>query len=76
MKDIFNSIRENSFNPQIIYDPNTEAPIEFSSIDLTQFTNYKKNYDFVSELIEDYYKEKIIFLESNKSPKIFKNYSK
>lgn len=59
MKDIFNSIRENSFNPQIIYDPNTEAPIEFSSIDLTQFTNYKKkNYDFVSELIEDYYKEK------------------
>ncbi|HOQ15901.1 MAG TPA: NFACT RNA binding domain-containing protein [Defluviitaleaceae bacterium] len=59
MNGIFKQVKANLFQPQIIYDPHTGEPVEFSSIDLSQFTGYaKKYYDSVSEAIEDYYKVK------------------
>lgn len=59
MEEIINQIKNNSFYPQIIFDSKTQEPIEFSSINMTQFIGYKKQeYPFISEVIEMYYKEK------------------
>ncbi|WP_058485304.1 Rqc2 family fibronectin-binding protein [Defluviitalea phaphyphila] len=59
MNNIFSIIKNNLFTPQIIFDPANNNPIEFSSIDITQFIGYKKQeFDSISYVIETYYSEK------------------
>ncbi|HHW66758.1 MAG: hypothetical protein PWP07_1916 [Epulopiscium sp.] len=59
MQHLFSLIKNNSFTPQIILHPNTNEPVDFSSIEMTQFLDYKKqSFDSISEVIELYYAEK------------------
>lgn len=59
MQHLFGLIKNNSFTPQIIFHPDTNEPIEFSSIEMNQFIGYKKQkFDSISQVIELFYAEK------------------
>ncbi len=48
------------FSPQIVYDEN--KPVEFSSINLTQYEDYNiSKFDSISDVLENYYSEKDIY---------------
>lgn len=59
MNSLFTLVKNNSFIPQIIINPNTNEPIEFSSINMTQFIDYEKQeFNSISEVVELYYRKK------------------
>ncbi|WP_026893921.1 Rqc2 family fibronectin-binding protein [Clostridiisalibacter paucivorans] len=52
--NLMQDVKQNIFNPTIIWDKN--KIIGFSSIDLTQYKNYKKtNYKSMSKILEEFY---------------------
>lgn len=59
MHHLFSLIKNNAFTPQIVFHPDTNEPIDFSSIDMTQFIEFKKQkFDSISQVIELFYAEK------------------
>lgn len=55
---IVENIKLNNYYPNIIYDE-TNKPTEFSPIEMKMFSNYNiQYYDSISELLEQFYKEK------------------
>ena len=58
--NIFNIIKLEKYNPEIIYDKSTKNPIEFSVIEMTQFSKdfKRKKFESISKLLEEFYAEK------------------
>lgn len=54
-----NDVIDNNYTPEIVYDTKTSKIVDFSSLNMAQFSEYeKKNYDSISELLENFYSEK------------------
>lgn len=57
LERFMDSIKENEYNPTIIYKGN--EPIEFSSVPLTCFSGYQsESYESISKVLESYYSMK------------------
>ncbi len=56
--ELMEDVKAGKFEPQIIYDEDDD-PVEFSSVHLTMYDDYKvKKFETVSSLLETYYAEK------------------
>ncbi len=55
----FDDVKNGNYYPQIIYSPDKSKIIDFSVINMTQYSGYiTKEFESVSQLLEDFYSEK------------------